>query len=97
MEIRKITVIFINTNRLLCIMQMKYDDLIKLSIQEVETFLEAHPGHIGAENAIRTLKHDQEHEARLKRMGKKTASVNGSTKNRYSASMNRVPPKRELR
>lgn len=76
---------------------MKYDDLIKLPVEEVRAFATANPDHIGANNALRMLEHEEKQKKVLKRLGKKTATVPGSTKQRYRASMRRTPTDRELR
>lgn len=78
-------------------MELKFAELIKMNIKDVETYQIIHPDNIAADNALRELKRQEKTNAKLKKYAKKHAVVNGMTRNKYSASMNRVPTKRDLR
>lgn len=77
--------------------EMKYSELIKMSIEKVRIFLEEHPDHVGAKNALSTLEHDAKREAALKRMGRRHTAESMSKSGRFSHSGPRCPTKRELR
>lgn len=63
---------------------MKYADLILMPIDQVRSFLLANPGHVAADNALRELESQVKNARKLARQGRKTAVVNGMTKNRFA-------------
>ena len=74
---------------------MKYADLIKMKVEDVELFLENNPDHIAGNNALRALQREIKTEKKLKRYGKRHASrTDGFTK---AYRKGRCPSKRDLK
>jgi hypothetical protein len=76
---------------------MQYSELIQMTVEEVAEFVSKNPTHIAGNNALRELEREHKSQKKMQRMGKKTATISGKTKSRYSASMRRTPTDRELR
>jgi hypothetical protein len=53
----------------------KYEELMAIGLDAARNFARLHPGHIGAENAIRQLEDERKHKASLKRAGRREATV----------------------
>ena len=77
---------------------MTYAELVQRPVADIRCFLAAHPGHIGAVNALAEVERMDRAKKVLARIAAASATVSGNTKTRYPArGSRRCPTKRELR
>jgi len=74
-----------------------YEKCLILGIEKCAQFLDLHPGHMAATNALATLQDAAKLRASLKRAGETGAVVNGHCKSRFSVTGPYKPTKRTLR
>ena len=76
---------------------LTYAEVIQMPLDDVRQLNKQNPGNKAVGNALRELERKAKAQKKLKRMGRKSATVNGMTKNRFSHSGPRVPTKKELK
>lgn len=77
--------------------EMKYAELMLLSIDDVYSYHKQNPNSKAVSNAIRQLEHERNNRAALVKIGKRRATVCGKTKNKRKPNRKWCPTARSLK